>query len=253
MNCRLVPTVFASPSLLSLLFAALASSSVWAQTGTPVNDSVVSVQELKAEGKAEKYFEKGTTLLLKGDAAGSIVYFDRAIAKEPSYYRAHYDKGIAQFWLGHLDEAEAALQRAIDLTEGGYAPASFLMGMVLYQKNQFRQAETVLQRGLEVEPRSAVGRVVLGWTQFALDHLTEAERSAEQAASYRNGNFPEAYLLLARIHFRQNRLNASMNDLETYLRLDPRGEESAKANSLLEATRRAMEPSPTGSALTYLP
>jgi hypothetical protein len=65
-----------------------------ASSASPVNDNVVSVQELRSPGKAQKAFDKGAKLLLKGDASGSIAYFDRAIAKDPSYYRAYYDKGL---------------------------------------------------------------------------------------------------------------------------------------------------------------
>jgi len=248
--CRLFVFRFMSTAALTILASCNMS---WAQSGAPVNDSVVSVQELKASGKAEKYFEKGAKLLLKGDAAGSIRYFDRAIAKDPFYYRAHYDKGLAQFRLGHTEEAEHAFQKSIDLTGGGYAPADFLMGMILCQKLQFRQAENVLQRGLEADPGSALGRIALAWAQFALDHLNDAERSAQQAAFYRKGNFPEAYFLLAQIHFRQHRLHSAVADLESYFRLDPDGQESDEAKSLLEATRHEMEPGLAGPTPANLP
>jgi tetratricopeptide (TPR) repeat protein len=133
-------------------------------SGSPLNDSVVSVQEMRSPGKSQKAFEKGAKLLLKGDAAGSLVYFDRAIEKDPSHYRAYYDKGLAHFRLGHRSEAERAFQKTIDLTGGGYAPADFLMGLILCQNSQFRQGEVVIQKGLEIEPGSALGKVLLGGT-----------------------------------------------------------------------------------------
>jgi tetratricopeptide (TPR) repeat protein len=104
-----------------------------ASSSSPINDNVVSVQELRSPGKLQKAFDKGAKLLLKGDAAASIAYFDRAIAKDPSYYRAYYDKGLAHFRLGHTTEAEQAFQKTIDVTRGGYAPADFLMGVILCQ------------------------------------------------------------------------------------------------------------------------
>jgi hypothetical protein len=53
------------------------------RAAAPVNDSVVSVQELKMSGKAEPAFRKGTKLLQKGDARGSL----EAISK-PSVRRS---------------------------------------------------------------------------------------------------------------------------------------------------------------------
>jgi tetratricopeptide (TPR) repeat protein len=205
----------------------------------PVNDNVVSVQELRSPDKSEKAFEKGVNLLLSGDAAGSIAYFDRAIARDPSYYRAYYDKGLAHFRLGHLAEAERAFQKTIDLTGGGYAPADFLMGLILCQMRQFSQAETVIQRGLELDPSSAVGKVFLGWAQFALNRPAEAERSAQQAL-FRKANLPEAYFLLAQIHNAQHNSPAVVEDLRTYFRLDPNGPESDDARTLLATARQGM-------------
>jgi tetratricopeptide (TPR) repeat protein len=206
---------------------------------SPVNDNVVSVQELRSPGKSEKAFDKGVKLLLRGDAAGSIAYFDRAIARDPSYYRAYYDKGLAYFRLGNTAEAEQAFQKTIDLTGGGYAPADFLMGLILCQMRQFREAETVIQKGLEIDPGSALGKVFLGWTQFALNRPADAERSAQQAL-FRKANLPEAYYLLAQIHHAQHNSPAVVADLQTYFRLDPNGPESNDAKALLATAQQEM-------------
>jgi hypothetical protein len=123
------------------------------ETATPLNNDVVPVQELKMSDKAEKTFNKGAQLLLKGQPAQSLAYFERAIAKDPSHYRAYHDLGLAYVHLGRTHEAEAAFQKAIDLTGGGYAPADFAMGLALCQDQDYRRAETVIQRGLEIDPR----------------------------------------------------------------------------------------------------
>lgn len=210
-----------------------------APNASPINDNVVSVQELRSPGESRKAFAKGAKLLLNGDAAESMAYFDRAIEKDPSYYRAYYDKGLAHLRLGHTAEAEKAFQKTIELTGGGYAPADFLMGLILCQMRQFRQAETVIQKGLEVDPGSATGKVFLGWTQFALNRPAEAERSAQQAL-FRKANLPEAYFLLAHIHNAQHNSPAVVADLQTYFRLDPNGPESEDARTLLATAQQGM-------------
>lgn len=217
--------------------ACLAQSAL--KNASPVNDNVASVQELRSPGKSQKAFDRGVKLLLKGDAAGSIAYFDRVIAKDPSYYRAYYDKGLAHFRLGHTAEAKQAFQKAIDLTGGGYAPADFLMGLILCQMRQFRQAEIVIQKGVEMDPGSALGKVFLGWTQFALNRPAEAERSAQEAL-FRKANLPEAYFLLAQIHHEQRNSPAVVADLQSYFRLDPNGPESEDAKILLATAQQEM-------------
>jgi len=180
---------------------------------------VVSVQDLKLAGKGHAAFAKGSHLLDKGDTAGSIAYLERAVSESPEHYEAYYDLGVARFRLGQLAEAEQAFQKAIDITGGRFASPQFGLGAVFCQKKEFLLAESILQRGLELESGSAVGKYYLSWAQLGLNRLAEAERSAEQAL-VRNANLAEAYSLLARIHQRQRNAPAVARDLEMYLKLD---------------------------------
>jgi tetratricopeptide (TPR) repeat protein len=203
------------------------------ETAAPKNEAIVSVQELRMSDKGRRAFAKGAALLEKGEAAASLAYFDQAIEEFPGFYKAYYDLGIAHFRLGHTVEAGQAFQKAIDLTGGGYAPPEFGMGMVLCETQELEKAETVIQRGLDLEPGSATGKYFLGLAQFGLNHLVEAERSLRQAL-LRRANFPQAYFLLAKIHQRQNNSPALVEDLQEYLKLDRHSSDSKQARALLE-------------------
>jgi len=203
------------------------------ESAAPKNEAIVSVQELRMSDKGRRAFAKGAALLEKGEAAASLAYFDQAIEEFPGFYKAYYDLGIAHFRLGHTLEAGQAFQKSIDLTGGGYAPPEFGMGMVLCETQELEKAETVIQRGLDLEPGSATGKYFLGLAQFGLNHLVEAERSLRQAL-LRRANFPQAYLLLARIHQRQNNSPALVEDLQEYLKLDRHSSDSKQARALLE-------------------
>jgi tetratricopeptide (TPR) repeat protein len=204
---------------------------------TPVNDSVVSVHELKTSGKAESAFKKGTELLRKGDARGSVIYFERALAKDPGYYRAYHNLGLAQYRLGELALAEDALQRAVDLTNGGFAPSQFALAMILCEKQQFREAETLIHRGLDMEPGSSAGRYLLGLVQLALNRLPDAERSARDAL-FRNAAHAEAHILLAEIHEREHDPYAVKADVAAYLKLDGHGPLESEASLLLQRAEK---------------
>ncbi len=212
------------------------------------NNYFVSVQDLKLTGKGHAAFDKGSRLLDKGDAAGSIAYLERAISESPEHYKAYYDLGVARFRLGQLAEAEEAFQKAIDLTGGGFAPPQFGLGAIFCQKKEFLLAETILQRGIELESGSAVGKYYLAWAQFGLNRLVEAERSAEQAL-VRNANLAEAYLLLARIHQRQRNAPAVARDLEVYLKLDTHKE---FARRLAEKIQREMAQDTAASVIAAI-
>jgi tetratricopeptide (TPR) repeat protein len=206
MNSSFSNSFFFSIILISPL-ACLAQS---AQAPPPRSDYVVSVKELRMSGKGHKAFDKGSHMLAKGDAAGSLVYLQQAIAEYPEHYEAYYDLGVAHFRLGHTADAEQAFQKSIDLTGGTFAPPHFGMGALLCKNKEFAQAERILQRGLELEPASAVGKYYLGWAQFALNRLVEAERNVQQAL-VRNSHFAEARALLENIHHRQAAIQSALD------------------------------------------
>ena len=200
------------------------------------NSYVVSVQDLKMAGKGHAAFEKGSHMLAKGETEKSIAYLEQAIAQYPEHYEAYYDLGVAQFRLLHLAEAEQAFQKAIDLTKGNFAPPQFGLAAILCQKDEFPEAETLLQRAVELDPASAVGKYYLAWAQYGLKRLVEAERSAEQAL-LRDAKLAPAYLLLLRIHLHQHNLPGASKDLESYLKIEPRDEQ---AKRIAEQIKREM-------------
>jgi protein O-GlcNAc transferase len=207
-----------------------------ADSQTARSHYVVSVQDLKMAGKGHAAFDKGSQLLEKGDTQGSIAYLEQAIAEYPEHYKAYYDLGVAHFRLAQQTEAEQAFQKAIDLTKGNFAPPQFGLSAILCQRAEFPQAITLLQRALELEPGSAIGKYYLGWAQYGLNRLIEAEQSLEQAL-LRNPNLAEAYLLLTRVHVRQKNLPGALKDLETYLKINPRNEQ---ARTLVYEIRREL-------------
>jgi tetratricopeptide (TPR) repeat protein len=233
-SCRnaFVSAILLSPALLFPARVCLGQADAHATK----NQYVVSVQDLKMAGKSRAAFDKGSQLLAKGDTLASIAYLEQAIAEYPEHYKAYYDLGVAHFRLAQQALAEQAFQKAIDLTNGNFAAPQFGLGAILCQKAEFSQAAALLQRAVDLDPASAIGKYYLAWAQFGLNRLIEAERSLEQAL-LRNENLGEAYLLLARVHQRQKNLPAAIKDLESYLRVEPHKEQ---ARSLADQIRREL-------------
>jgi predicted Zn-dependent protease len=105
--------------------------------------------------------------------------------------------------------------------------------MILFEKRQFRQAETLIERGLVLEPDSALGKFLLGLVQFALNRLPDAERSAHDAL-LQSAHQTDAYILLAEIHERDHNPYAVKADAAAYLKLDGHGPFEKEANVLLQ-------------------
>jgi len=227
------------------IFALLSPAACFAQSPTnpptPLNEYTISVQELAMPQKAVRAFEKGTRLLLKGDVEASLPYFRSVIEQAPYSYRAYHNLGLALSRLGQLDAAAQEFQKSIDLTNGGFAPSLFGFAMILYQRADFRGAETLIQRGLLITPGSGVGKYCLGLVQFSIGRIPEAERNAMDTLRLNPGN-ADVHVLLARIHERNHNPTAVLADVQSYLKLDPHGTLHADALGLLHRAQQDLSP-----------
>lgn len=200
---------------------------------------VVSVRELKIPGKARNELQKGLEFLAKKDPAGSLNHFTKAAQDFPEYYEAYYHLGVAQMRLGHNDEAMQAFQAAIDFSGGRYAWAELALGYLLCQEGKAGEAERIIRRGLEGDAASAEGYVILGSALVQLNRLDEAERSVCEAL-LRNPDFANAYLVRSDVYAGRGNYRAQLQDLDTYLKLEPNGPASEHVRRGREAALKIL-------------
>src|SRR6266849_1923602 len=177
------------------------------KTGAPPSGQAgdtVSVRELSIPENARKEFLKGVQRREKHDPAGSLPHFQRAIAAFPSYYEAYLQMGFAYNSLGKPEETEKAVRH-----------------------------------GVELKPASYVGHFLLGQALYGLHRFKEAEASARKVLSLKR-DFAAVHLLLANIHIRTNDAPALLNDLNSYLTLDPDGPAAAQARQLRETIQQRL-------------
>ena len=199
----------------------------------------VSVRELNIPDKAKRAYQKGVGRIAARDWAGSIPDFEKAIKAYGDLYEAYYRIGFARLQLHQVDAAGNAFRKAIELSEGTYAPAFFGLGVVFSAAGEYQEAAEVVQSGLNMAPMDAGGHCTLAWILYSLQRINEAEYSAQQAVRW-NPNFAMARLMLAEIHRTQNKLPDLIEDLTIYLRLDPNGPKSVLARQLLDKAQPAV-------------
>lgn len=219
---------------LELRMAALAAPQ------PPPNAYTISVRELNIPGKAQTEYHKGLERLAKKDQNGSLNHFMKAIQLFPGYFEALYHAGIVHTNLGHLEKAMQSFQRAVVTSGGRYAKAVFGVGYLHYLQGRTAQAETTIRRGLEIDPNSPDGYVILGMTLLRLNRTDEAERSAREAL-VRDPNAANAYLVLADTCARRQNYREQIQDLDSYLRLDPAGPASKRANEVRAVAQRLLD------------
>ena len=205
-----------------------------------VDRYTVSVHDLSVPGKARRAFEKGLERLQKNDAAGSIAHFEEATDAFPDYYEAFYQLGLANLELRRGDEAERALQKAIDLSGGHSAGPQFVLGALLCERGQYADAERVARRGLEIDPVTWRGYLFLGQALYGRNRLVEAEKNARIALS-RKSDLAPAHVLLANIDIRRHDYRDAITELNTFLRIRPDGPTSQQAREVRNAAERVVD------------
>ena len=206
----------------------------------PANAYTISVRELMIPGKAQDEYRKGLERLAKKDQNGSLSHFIKAVQLFPGYFEALYHQGIVHTNLGQLEKAMQAFQKAIVVSGGRYARAVFGIGYVHYLQGNAAEAETTVRRGLEIDPNAADGYVILGMTLLRLNRPDEAEKSAREAL-VRDPNMANAYLVLADSCARRQDYRDQIQDLDSYLRLNPEGGANKRVHDVREVAQRILD------------
>jgi tetratricopeptide (TPR) repeat protein len=109
-------------------------------------------------------FNHGQDLHEKGDLAGAIAEYDKALKAFPEFPEAEYQRAVAEIALGNLGEAEGSLRRATGLRPD-WSLAWAMLGDVLVRKYAaadaaarpaiYSDADGVLKHALELDPANA--------------------------------------------------------------------------------------------------
>jgi len=200
----------------------------------------VSARELSIPRKPHEAWQKGMERLYeKNDAKGSVAHFQRAINELPSYYEAYHHLGVAYIRMGQLTDAEQALRKSIELSENSYAAPCFDLAALLSNIQRFDEAEKTVRRGLDLDANAWQGHLELARALLGQSRVDAAEKSLEQAR-LRRADYPQLYLVSANIHIRRKDYPALLQDLDTYLRLEPNGPTSDQARQMRETVQRTL-------------
>lgn len=193
-----------------------------ARLSSPPDSGTVTVRELMIPSKARDEYSKGLMNLKDNQLEKGLKHFAGAIRAFPGFYEAYYHQGIAEASLGHNEAALRAFQTALSLSGGQYAQAHFGIAYIYCLEGHAAQAETITRRGLQLDPNSPNGHVILGMVLLKLNRTDEAEKTASEAL-LRNPNEALAYLVLADVCSRRHNYQEEVQHLDTYLRLNPNG------------------------------
>ena len=117
----------------------------------------VSVPNFAQQEDEQEYaaaiFNQGQDAHEKGDFAGALKFYDRAIKIAPEFPEAEFQRGNALLSLGKSSDAEKAFRRAIELRDDWTLPMANLASILL-ATNRYAEAERILIKSIELDEKN---------------------------------------------------------------------------------------------------
>ncbi|MGB2625853.1 MAG: tetratricopeptide repeat protein [Candidatus Acidiferrum sp.] len=207
--------------------------------GTAISAHELSVpekaRELEISGKRKLYQDR--------DLAGALSDFERAISIAPGYYEARYNAGMAYWAMARLTEAENSFRRSAEISGDKFGEADVCIGAILLDQGSASEGERMIRKGLRLSPNFWLGHYELGRALLNKNQLPEAEVSASEARLLAPAA-PIVYRLLSNIHLAEKDYSALIEDIDSYLALDPTSPVGLRAKELRDQFQRKLALAP---------
>lgn len=158
-----------------------------------------------------------------GDLITAIGLYTQAIAKFSEFPEAAFQRGIAQRQLGKQNDAETSFRLAVGL-KPDWSLALISLATTLLDRNELTEAETFLDRAIELEPESPPALAAMADLKLRsnADPKTLAALLTKISIIAAKAN-PTTQILLAKaaVEDRLGRRNDARSTLEKILLIDP--------------------------------
>jgi Tfp pilus assembly protein PilF len=194
----------------------------------------VSAHELSMPQKARELVDSGKKKLYQQrDAQGALGDFQQAVSVAPDYYEADYQIAMADLTLGKRDDAEKNFRKSIEVSGDKYGEADVGLGTMMLDRGDSGGGEKLVRRGIELNSNYWLGYYELGRAQLKGNHLTDAQKSGEQARALAP-NAPIVYRLLSNVHLQEKDYASLLQDIDAYIKLDPDSPAGMRAKQMRE-------------------
>ena len=190
---------------------------------------------------ALNFYTKALELAKKNDYKGAIEQLKLSISEYPGFMMAFNEMGVQYLRLGDLEKADEAFQAALKIKSDAFAPL-MNRGIVLVQMKRFEEAEAILSEARKMKDQLAVVHYFLGQALANLGRFEEAEKELASAIKLGGGEMKEAHRFLAIIYSAKGDKKRAADELEIYLRLEPKTPDSENLRKVIRQLRGSEPP-----------
>jgi tetratricopeptide (TPR) repeat protein len=205
---------------------------------------IIDVTQMKENlpKKAVQDYEKALEEKKRGKLESAVKLLEEAIHLAPNFYHAHNNLGMLYQSLKRYPDAEKEYKRSSDLSAKNEKPLVNLGSLYIeeadVQKDNTKlsgqmldEAMDNLEAAVKLNPRSANGYYLLGLANYKSSFLEEAEAAFNKAHNL-NPKLTRIHLLLANIHWRQEKWPQVVDNIDAYLKENPKAPDRAAVEDL---------------------
>jgi len=182
------------------------------------------------------FYVSGLLATDRDDMDSAIKDFKEAVNRDPTFFNAWQDLGVAYIKLKRWTEAVDTFSELVRLLPDS-VDAVYLQALSLYNAGRFQQAEEGVRRALRINAGAAEAHTLLGIILGSRRNATaEAIEALSQAVALNPNSF-DAHFYLGRVLYAAKDYDGAIKNLRKAVKLDPRhGEARFFLGTALEAS-----------------
>jgi len=188
-----------------------------------VKGSAVSVTSLLVPKDASKEFEKAIKDLQKNKMDSALPHLEKAVKIYDQYAAAWNELGRVYLSRDDREKAEHAFEKSA-AADSEYLPPLINLATLQIQNREWEKGVETAGKVLALDSDLGFASFLLAVGDYNLNHLDEAERSAQAAEKAPHEDNPQVHALLAQIYMnRQDYVQAALH-MRSYLDESPNGQ-----------------------------
>lgn len=196
-----------------------------------IDSSLAGIPKLAVD-----HYQKALELARRGEANEAIENLQQALALYPEFALAWGELGNQYLKLRQFDKAERALASGLKLNPDDFGML-LTYGLVLLERGEYGASADKLRRAIKVRNLSPFGHYYLGLALIKQRKFDEAEKELLLAGDLGGAKMALAHYYLGGIYWQRRDYRRAVNELETYLRLEPNAPNAERVKSTIKDLR----------------
>lgn len=201
---------------------------------SPVSNEVVFAQNVPQE--AETSYKNALKSLEKGNQAEGVEMLKSAVGIFPDYFLALDRLGNEYLAQNKYAEAENVFSKALAINPKSFS-GSYGLAAAQYKLEKRAEAAKALESAIVLNPASINSFYLLGKIRRDLKEFDQAGQNLKKADDLSKGKLPDIHWELALLYYYNlNRFDDAANELELYLKTNPKADKE-QINKLIKEMR----------------